>query len=107
ARICHVDELQRARAVCIHLQVIAEKPTLERQRTLWGKQGRASSEDLTLNEKDIKVAVVVVIKHRDARRQMLVVVPLTRHAVEMDEVKAGFFGAVDEPFGLQTRSGTS
>jgi hypothetical protein len=36
---------------------------------------------------------------------MLVVIPLTRHAVEMDEVEAGFFGAVDEPLVLQTRAG--
>ena len=105
-RIRDVGKSQRARAVCVHLQVIAEKPTLERQRTLRREQGGACPEHLTLNEKNIEVAVVVVIKHRDAGRQILGVIPLTRHAIEMDEVEAGFVGAVGKPLVPRTRAGT-
>ena len=50
-----------------------------------------------LHQVDVEVAVVVVVEQGDAGRHDLRVVPLARHAVEVDEVEAGLFGALDEP----------
>ena len=52
---------------------------------------------LTLNQKDIEIAVVVVVEESHARRHDLGIVELTGHAVDVHEIEAGFSGNVGEP----------
>ena len=63
------------------------------------------AEHRALDQVHIEVAVVVVIEQGDAGRHDLGVVPLTRHAVEVDEVEACLFGALDEPLRLRAGRG--
>src|SRR5438093_13190665 len=56
-----------------------------------------------MDDIDIEIAVVVVVEQRDARRQDLRIEKLSRCAVEVDEVEAGFSRAIDEPVSLTRR----
>ena len=62
--------MQRARPVGVDLQVISEKPTPERERTLRREERLterlARPEHLPLHEVDIEVAVAVVVQQPDA-----------------------------------------
>ncbi len=103
AGVGHVGEPQRARAVGVHLQIVPEQSSLQRQRTLRRKQRLlqflAGAEHLPLRNEHIEIAVVVVIEQRHARAHVLGVIERAGHPVEVHEVEAGRRGAVDKPLG--------
>ena len=90
-----VGEVQPPGAIGLDAQIVPVEPI--RQRRAAARGGRRRAERLTLHQIHVQVAVLVVVEERDAGRQHLGHVELTRHAVDVDEVEAGFPGAIHEP----------
>ena len=92
-----VGEMQRARAVGVHGEVVSKEPAA--RTSGFGLRGSGSDvqERTALHQEDIEIAVVVVVDHGRARRDDLGVIELALHAVHVPELQSAFFGAIDEP----------
>ena len=101
ASVGDVGKPHRACAVLCYLKIVAEQAALEGQRPDRLEQRIAEllarSHHVPLDEKHIKVAVIVVVQQTDAGRHDLREVEFARHAVEVHEVEAGGVGLIGEP----------
>ena len=100
ARFGDVREMQHARPVGQHAQIVPVKAPLERQRGRLDRrlaQRLPFAQHLPLDDVHVEVAVVVVVQQRDARRQHLRKIEFSRHPVEVGEPQAGLLGPIDEP----------
>ena len=74
-------------------EVVAEQTA---GRDVCGRTGFRPAERTTLHEKDVEIAVVVVVEERDTRAHFLDDVVAARRAVDVCEVEARRVRRVDE-----------
>ena len=95
-----VGEIERARSVRVHHQVISEQAPFEGHRGGWdGRLAQCLSlaEHLSLHEEDIEVAIIVVVQERNPARQHLGKIEFAGHPVEIGERQAALVRPVDKP----------
>src|SRR4029453_8358454 len=109
ARLGDVGESQRACAISPNFQVVPEQSSFRGPPVFWWEECLSESlsctEHSTLREKDIKIAVIVVIEQRHSGAHVLGVVKTTGHSVEVHEIQPRLSSRIDEPVDRRTWRG--
>ncbi len=92
-----VNESHGSRPVGADAQVVAEQASARVRRCWHAGIARRRSEQLTLDEEHIEIAVVVEVEQSGARGHDLREIVPARHAVDVNEAKPAFLRAIDEP----------
>ena len=90
----------RAAAVRSKLEIVSVQTSAFREVSASG--ATATVDASALNEKDVEVAVVVVVQKGNAGRDDLRVVELPHHAVHVNEIEMSLGGRVSKPLGRRT-----
>ena len=97
AGICYIRESHGAAAVRSKLEIVSVETSTFRDVSASG--ATATVDASALNEKDVEVAVVVIVQKGNAGRDDLRVVELPRHAVHVNEIEMSLGGRVSKPLG--------
>ena len=102
ALLCDIRELQRPSAVAVDQSIIPVQPAFQGKRTSGRKPGirqpLARPQHRSLDDENVQIAVIIVVKERRPGAHHLGEIMLSGHAVKMNEIDPHFPGFVAEYF---------